>query len=738
MFTRFAVCLVVTTSLSSVAFAQASQPPAKSGIEEIVVVGTRIATLGLNETADTTSRLGVPVFQLPLSASVISGDLMLDRGITTALDAVTQAVGMTGGTSLGGTPRFASRGFSANSNNITVMRDGIRQNSLAQSARTLDAFNLERIEVLKGPASVLYGEGAIAGAINYVSKEPNREFRSNGILSYGSWDSVRLGVGAGGPVVPGKVFFRADASHSRSDGYVDRTDFDRTSLTGAVEVIASDTFSAKLNLDYLTDDISPYFGTPLIYDSVKRVDGSIAVTTPNLAAGDILVNPRIDDRTRKINYNITDGFSEADYVFGRLTLTWKPTSSLDVRLMPYVATQDQDYRNSEGFTFLPATRLIQRDALGFIYRDDILYGARADAKWTTALFGDRKSIVTFGTDISRNDQTRGTRPNVPAAATQIPNVDPFQPALSPGPNIRFAENAQALVDIAALYSEALVEASDRFSLIAGLRFDSIDLKRVTLPSGTAADYERGYNPLTGRGGIVFKATPNVNLYASYTRAVEPVVQLVSQTATARDFGLVKGEQIEVGLKSRFWDGRAETTVAVYDIVKNDILTSSVVNGLRIQQQIGEQRAQGIEVAAAIIPAPDWRIEANTAYTDAKFGDFNDNLGTGVISRRGNRPDNVPEWSANVFATKTFSNGIRVQGGLQHVGQRWGNVANTLNLKSYTTLDASVSYDWRNYTIALRADNLTDQQFVDWQVFQNTPYAKLSDPRSVTFEIQARF
>lgn len=704
----------------------------------MVVIGTRAATLGLTDNAQTASRLGVPIFDLPVSASVITQGLMRDRGLVTALDAITQTVGMTGGVSLGGTPRFASRGFSANSNNITVMRDGIRQNSLAQSARTLDTFNLERIEVLKGPASVLYGEGAIAGAVNYVSKAPDREFRGDALASFGSWNTWRVGGGVGGPIVAEKVFFRADVSSSASDGYVDRSGYDRSALTGALGIDASDALRITFNVDYTTDDIDPYFGTPLIYDAVRRPDGSTFIGTPNLAGGDRLVNPRIDPRTRKLNYNITDGFSESEYIYGRVTLQWTPRADFELRLMPYIATQFQDYRNSEGFTFNSATRLVQRDALGFIYRDDILYGARADAKWTTTLFGTRKAVFTLGGDASRNDQVRGTRPNLPAAATALSAVDPFSPMLGAGPSIRSAKNAKAFVDIAALYGEALVEVTDRLTLVGGLRYDSIDLRRITLPRGTVVDYERGYNPLTGRAGIVFEAAKNINLYASYTRAVEPVVQLVSQTASSSDFGLVKGEQFEAGVKHRFANDRAEATLAVYDIVKNDILTSSVVNGVRIQQQIGEQKARGVEAALAFIPAEGWEVEANAAYTDAEFGDFNDNLGTGIISRRGNRPDNVPKWSANLFAAKRFENGLRLQAGVRHVGQRWANVANTLNLHSYTLVEAAISYQWSNFTFTLHGQNLGGTEYVDWQVFQNTPFAKLGDPRSFTFEIQARF
>jgi iron complex outermembrane receptor protein len=166
--------------------------------ESVIVEGRRQrSTVVLDESVDTGSRLGIDARDLPASVSVVSHELIQLRGARTAVEAIESAVGMTGGTSSGSIPNYATRGFAGN--DITVMRDGIRQNTASQSSRPLDSFLFERVEVLKGPASLLYGEGAVGGAINYVSKLPSDTFKGEAIASMGSWDSYRVGFGLGGP-----------------------------------------------------------------------------------------------------------------------------------------------------------------------------------------------------------------------------------------------------------------------------------------------------------------------------------------------------------------------------------------------------------------------------------------------------------------------------------------------------------------------------------------------------------
>jgi iron complex outermembrane receptor protein len=293
-----------------------SESRSKGTLDEVVVESQRDrSTVGLDNVANTGSRLGIETRDLPASVSVVSQELIQLQGARNSIEAIGSAVGMTGGTSVGSIPSFATRGFT--SNDITVMRDGIRQNTASQSSRPLDSFLFDRIEVLKGPASLLYGEGAVGGAINYVSKLPTPMFQGEGFASIGPWNTYRFGAGAGGPTGVDSLSYRIDASQSSSDGYVDRSDYDYTAIAGALRWDVSETSSLTLSSTYLKDETSSYYGTPVVYDAVIDQNGTQIVRKANTTT-DRLVNARIVSGTETNNYNILDNFANAENTFSRL------------------------------------------------------------------------------------------------------------------------------------------------------------------------------------------------------------------------------------------------------------------------------------------------------------------------------------------------------------------------------------------------------------------------------------
>lgn len=276
-----------------------------SGIATVLdVVDTAASSaLQLDSTATGGTLLNVPVRELPASISIISQQMMQERGVRTAIEAVEQSTGMIAGTSVGSIPSFTARGFSGN--NITVMRDGIRQNTASQSARPLDTFLLDRVEVLKGPASILYGEGAIGAAVNYVTKEAQPRFQTDGLLSYGSFQTLRSGFGINGPLHR-RVHVRADASYFRTDGYMNDSAQNLGGVNTGLRYQIAENITLNLNGTWMQDFTESYYGTPLI-------DG------------------RIDPRTRFLNYNMQDNLAKSRNRFGRAALDWKLNSSWHLR-----------------------------------------------------------------------------------------------------------------------------------------------------------------------------------------------------------------------------------------------------------------------------------------------------------------------------------------------------------------------------------------------------------------------
>lgn len=705
---------------------------------------SRLTTLPLDAASATGSHLGLVHRDLPASISVVTQEFMQLRGFRTAVEAVEGAVGMTGGTQFGSIPGFATRGFTGNA--VTILRDGIRQNTASQSSRTVDAFNLDRVEVLKGPASLLFGEGAVGGAVNYISKSPDRTRRGELFSSYGAWDHLRLGVGVGGPVVADKLFFRADLSHTDRGGYVDRAGERYTGFSGALGWEPTADLSLTFFTTYLTDYNESYYGNPVIYDAVDRFNPATGATTRLVAravtATDRLVNPRVDPTARRTNYNITDNYARTENSFHRLRAAWRPASGWEVTNEAYLATQLLRWRNLETNLWNPATQLVDLSSFVHIYRDDLLLGDRLDFRRDGELFGRPQRLV-FGAQLERNDLIRGGTPT--GTPTTLPSVPLLNPPARPGPGDphRFQKSANVILTTGALFVENLLEPLPGLKLVLGLRHDDIDLRRdalVTPVNPTRTTYRKSYAPWTGRAGLVWSATPDLNLYAAYSTAAEPVTQLVSFGVAQDNFSLQTGHQFEIGAKGTLAADRLDFTLALYDIEKNDLLSSTLdpVTGERLRQQIGAQISQGAELAVAWTPTRDWRIETNLAWTwTAEFRDFNENLGTGVISRSGNTPANVPEAVAGASVIRTFGPHWRVTTGVRHVTRRAANNANLIFTPAYTTIDAALSYTLHRWSATLRARNLLDDQYEEWATGGGL-IQRLADPRSIELSLRTTF
>lgn len=735
-------------TLLSLVPALTAATPAKTGPDDPVQLDKFGVTadkennfsLPLDAIASSGSRLGLSSRELPASISVITQEMMQLRGLRTAVEAVEAAVGMTGGTQFGSIPNYSTRGFGGN--NVSILRDGIRQNTASQSSRTVDSFILDRIEVLKGPDGLMFGEGAIGGAVNYISKSPSPVFRGDAMASLGAWGSYRVGVGVGGPLGRSGVNYRADYSHNQTFAYQERNSQRYDALALSLGWRASERLSFTWFGTFLDDWNESYYGNPTIYDAV--VNTTVANAQPEVrtfnATTDRMINPRVDPAARRTNYNILDNYATTENVFNRLRTDLRLAPDLDLRNETYVATQLLKWRNTESNTWNPVARNITRGGLTLIYRDDVLVGNRLDLTVKSPVAGHANRLLIGGV-FEHNDQIRGGAPG--NVGLTIPAVTLVNPNVGYGPASRFQKTSRIGVETHAFHAQDVFDVTSNFRAVAGVRFDHISLQRDTLANNTTATptpfatFKKGYRTYTGRVGGVWILSKEINAYASFSRAAEPVTQLVSLTTTSADFSLQKGRQYEAGIKGTFLRGQLDATLAVFDLLKKDLLTSTLdpVTGARISQQIGAQKSQGAEAALAVSPGDGWRLELNGAFTDSKFADFNENLGTSVISRTGKRPSNVPQWVANAFIAKRFANGVALSGGPRYVSDRFGNNNNSVVAEGYVTLDAAATYTWRRWHFTVRGRNLLNEEY---ESVAGTTMRRLADPRTAEFSTRVAF
>ena len=248
---------------------QASYSQQSQDLEEVVVVGEIVGELNLLGSSDAGSRLGLSLLETPATVEILDRSTIQARGYKKVTDAVQSLPGVVSGESPAAPSTFSMRGFTRSQ--ITILRDGIWVGPANMVMRPQNTFNLDRIEVLRGPSSVLHGQGAVAGAVNVVPRsaevgEPNN---LDALASFGRYGTYQLGLGAGGSLSD-SAWYRLDLSQRESDGYVDRMDPSSLNATGSMLWRPSDAFSVKLSFDHLDDELADYWGTPLVPTTLAK------------------------------------------------------------------------------------------------------------------------------------------------------------------------------------------------------------------------------------------------------------------------------------------------------------------------------------------------------------------------------------------------------------------------------------------------------------------------------------
>ncbi|PTT81068.1 TonB-dependent siderophore receptor, partial [Pelomonas sp. HMWF004] len=242
--------------------AQTTQTTDAQRLAPVQVQGRSEHDASLDRSADAGSRLGLTLRETPASVELITQEQMQLRGARTLEEALRGAVGVSVGGNPGSPGMASTRGFTGGF--VTYLFDGARVSTPGMSNRPQDSWNYERVEVLKGPSSVLFGEGGIGGAVNFVTKQARRGATgTQALLAAGSYGALRAAVGTGGDIGETGAY-RLDYSHNQSSGWVDRSDSRMDHLTGGLSFALAPAVKLDLTLDANRDDIGAYFGTPLV------------------------------------------------------------------------------------------------------------------------------------------------------------------------------------------------------------------------------------------------------------------------------------------------------------------------------------------------------------------------------------------------------------------------------------------------------------------------------------------
>jgi len=697
-----------------------------TAVESVTVAGVG-APAALDVPAQAASRVGLTARETPAMIEVITFAEAQERGLRTSIETLSSVAGVSSAFLPSAQGITQIRGFTGGA--VSMLFDGTRVTTSTIVTRNYDSWSFERIEVLKGPASVLFGEGALAGAVNYVPKRPDFGARSGEVLvSYGSLETSRLAAGASGPIANGRAAYRADVVWNKTASYIEDSANNTLQLNGAVDIKLGRAAALGLALDHFRDDYgSAYFGTPIVARATARQPSDLVKDSRGFV---------LDEAMRDRNYDVNGGITDIHTTWGRASLNWQLSPRWRLVDDFYVYDKAGNWRNAEVYSFVPASGLLSRSTVS-ISHDHQFYGNRL-ALASDARVGTRRNRFTVGLEANRNDFSSPRR-----FGTATP-VDPFAPVRGVFPadtpeSFPGAGNRQdfaSTINLISLFAEDALTVAPRVTVIGGLRADRFDVDRSIddLTAGTHTEFSRAFRPVSGRAGVVFDVLPKTQLFAQYTSAVAPVatVVLISQANAA--FNLTTGASWEGGVKSTLAGGRLDATASLFTIEQHDIVTRDP-NNFNISIQGGTQATTGVEFSTSVNVPSGVRLTANAAFMDPRFVTF---IEAGGLDRAGNLPPNVPERTAGIWmAWRVARTPLTLGGGVRSQSRFFTNNANSTEVSGFTLLDAQASWRIGTGEVTLRGRNLTDTLYADW-TGASASQVQLGAPRTVDLSYHVKF
>ncbi|SMF68442.1 TonB-dependent receptor [Allosphingosinicella indica] len=698
------------------AFAETADDGADLG--RIVVTGQR----QLEAEPEVAGRLGLSNRETPAIVDVVTQADFQNQGLRTIIEAMNAAPGVASGNLPGSIGSVSMRGFHRA---VNYLYDGVRMANSDVGLRNWDAWMFERIEVIKGPASVTSGEGALAGAINFVPRRPILgAVGGEALASYGSFGTARL---AGDLNVPlgETVAARGDIAFSRSSGWIDDTDSRTTAASGSLLWQPSARLKLSLSADYFEDDFdTQYYGTPVVSRAVARRPSSAVSGSAGLV---------LDRAMRRLNFNVADGDDNSDTLWLRARGEYALSDTLTLVSDSSYYDSYRYYRDADEYTFNAATGLIGRGAT-LITHDHQFWSQRLHLAFDGHVAGLRNRFA-IGVEIGETDFFTERRFGAAAAADPFAPVRGLFPADTPA-NFATRQDVTADVGQRAIFAENALNVTADWLVVAGLRYDAIDLDRkvADVTSGAVQRYGQDYDPLSWRVGTVYSLTPRTQLFAQYNRAVTPISGLLFLSASNAELDLTRGRSYEAGVKTSLAGSGVELTASLFDIRQDDILTRDPINPA-ITVQGGTLRSRGVEAALNLPVSPELNVALSGTLLDAEYLEL---VEAGGADRSGNRPPNVPERLADFVVTYApQALPISLTGSVRHSGSFYTSNANNVRINGFTTVDAAIAWRAPFGTLTLRCRNLTDAFYADWSGYASG-LVFVGAPRSFELSLSRRF
>lgn len=645
------------------------------------------------ERSGTATKTDTPIRETPAAIQVVPKQVIEDQQATRMADVIENVSSVRPGSSFGNRgDSFIVRGFQS----FLFAQDGVLSNQLFTGTGFIDLAGVERVEILKGPASVLYGLGDPGGLVNIVTKRPLREAQYKLGVQAGSHSFKRVEADLSQPFnADGTLALRVNAAYQDWGSFRD--------------------FLTRSRREYVAPVLSwqPSASTKVVV-ALEHMDQKMPFDRGLVASGrgvaDVPINRYLGEAFSTLR---TSGEQSRYIVEHQVNSTWllrqtgryqqeRATLAASAPLRSGLQADNRTLRRRAVNQLVSANQwTLQLDAIGDFTRADVRH----------------KLLLGVETARAQTDTS--------FAIAKLASIDIFNPVYGAVPGTFAAPTlTDEKIKYSAVYAQDQIGLGERWKLLLGLRYD--DVRQTTVTNGVATVQNDGeYSP---RVGIMYDVTRWASLYANYSRSFKPVS---GTTFGGTPFQPESGKGMEAGIKADFLDRRLGATLAMYEVTRQNVTTADPANtGFSVQT--GEQRARGVELDLVGDLGSGWNLIASAAYTDATL--TKDNRFT-----PGNRIQGVPRNSGSLWVKREIRSGewrgFGFGAGFFAAGKREGDLANSYRVPGYTRADASLFYRGNGWRATLGVKNVFDKEYIESPVSRTEIYP--GAPRTVMATVEVK-
>ena len=762
--TSIALLLAAAAVLRAQAPAPARQPvPGASvtSLPETVVYDNSPTLYGPPPITNITG-LPAPIKELPITVSTVSDQFIRDTSAQRVRDLVGYIPGVNASEDSGATGDLLNiRGFDFIYNTFV---NGMRNRAVVDASRGFD--NIQRVEILKGPAGVEFGLGDPGGFVNYVTKKPLMERSLTLGMEVASYDYIGGYLDATGPLwrpadagapsdgktvrdgktlADGKaapmsevhddrgLYYRMIVAGDRGDSFRDAHYSDRVLVAPSLLWNYAEESSVLLEIEYSHRD-QPY-DRGIIYLEGAGFDNNFAPINRSYHEPDDFLDSNNTRTSLYWNHKLDDHF--------KLRLTAEVNTSNVIgrgvrnpaTFLLYVPGTNQWNGNR---TVQRTTHFIDRNNASYAIKPEVLVNFETGPLKHTGLFGFSYEITNTDSDVRDGFDSRPIdfkNPVYGLKPIKLAPADPSDPNSIPARARLFALTED--IEEYGVYYQHKIDMWDRLHLLGGVRYDwyrdesAFTRNTRIAPLGAPT----GFNDqnLSWRVGAVGDLTKQVSLFAGYTKSYQPQNGLF---ANGDHPDALEAEAVEAGIKASFLDGRLQTTLSAYQTKRKNILEADPNDPtFTFVIPIGDVKVRGLEFEMTGEITRDLSVQGGFALMDTEITETLDPL------TKGNEFYNVPNVQAGLRLRYDTSRwlipGLSVGAGVVYVGDRAGDTLNSFTLPDYWRFDAGLYYHWRNWNFKLTCENVADERY--YLASQNVPdIIQPGAPRLFTFGAEVKF